>query len=127
MRLSRGRVSSLLLVPPVLLHTVGAKSGQPRVTPLTYFTDDDRVVLMASNYGGPRHPAWYHNVRANPLVRLQAGGATGTYRGDEASGSERQRLWNLAKRHSPNYARYEETTRGVRQIPVMVFSPVDET
>src|SRR3712207_3475401 len=65
-RWTRGRLSSLLVVPPVLLHAVGAKSGQPRVTPLTYFTDGDRVILIASNYGGRRNPGWYYNVKANP-------------------------------------------------------------
>ena len=125
-RWTRGRLSSLLIVPPVLLKTVGAKSGEPRVTPLTYFTDGDRVVLIASNYGGPRNPAWYYNVKANPDVTLQAGGVVANYRGTEATGPERDRLYGLAKQHARNYAKYERMTAGVRKIPVLVFAPVDQ-
>lgn len=124
-RWTRGRISSLLIVPPVLLKTVGAKSGEPRITPLTYFTDGDRVVLIASNYGGRRNPGWYHNVKAKPEVTLQAGGVEGRYRGTEVTGSERDHLYALAKQHSANYAKYERMTVGVREIPVLVFAPVD--
>ena len=67
MRLTRGRVSSLGTWPRSLLLThTGAKSGIQRTTPLIYFTDSDRVILVASNYGGIRHPAWHYNVTANP-------------------------------------------------------------
>ena len=48
-----------------------------RTVPLVYFTDGDRVILMASNYGGTRHPAWYHNIKATPEVTLYAAGCTG--------------------------------------------------
>lgn len=124
-RLTRGRVSTLMVVPAVLLKTVGARTGQPRVTPLTYFSDGDRVVLMASNYGQSRPPAWYFNVKANPEVRLEAGGVEARYRGEEATGAERERLWALAKQHARNYEKYEQMTVGIRQIPVMVFSPLE--
>lgn len=125
LRATRGRVSSIMVLPLVLLHSTGARSGAPRVTPLVYFTDGDRVVLMASNYGGERAPAWYHNVRAHPEVVLEAGGVRARYRGEEATGEERDRLWELAKRVTRNYEDYERRTAGVRRIPVMVFTPVD--
>ena len=125
LRASGGRVSSILVLPLLLLHTTGAKSGQPRVTPLVYFTDGDRVVLMASNYGGQKAPAWYHNVRAHPEVTLEAGGVRARYRGEEATGEERERLWEMAKRVAKNYENYENLTAGIRQIPVMVFTPLD--
>jgi deazaflavin-dependent oxidoreductase (nitroreductase family) len=92
-RLSRGRVSTIVFTPVALLTTTGARSGLARTTPLLYFTDRDRVVLMASNYGGSKHPAWYHNVRSNPEVTLLAGGHVGRYRGRETTGEERERLW----------------------------------
>ena len=124
LRLSRGRVSSGFVTPMLLLHTIGAKSGQRRTTPLTYFTDAGRVVLIASNYGGTKHPAWYHNVMANPRVTLSAGGYGGTFVGQEATGEERERLWALATGFIATYAKYAKTTDG-RTIPVLVFTETD--
>jgi deazaflavin-dependent oxidoreductase (nitroreductase family) len=123
-RLSRGRLSTLLFTPAVLLTTVGAKTGAERTATLIYFTDAGRVILMASNFGQSRHPAWYHNVKANPEVTLYAGGYEGRFRGEEATGAERERLWALAKCLTEGYADYEQTTDG-RQIPVVAFSPVE--
>jgi deazaflavin-dependent oxidoreductase (nitroreductase family) len=122
-RLSRGRVSTLVFTPAVLLTTVGAKSGAERTATLLYFTDAGRVILMASNFGQSRHPAWYYNVKANPEVTLYAGGYEGRFRGEEATGAEHKRLWELAKRLTVGYADYEQTTDG-RQIPVLAFSPI---
>src|ERR1700754_4386114 len=68
LRLTGGRVSSVYPTPVMLLTTTGAKSGQPRTLPLLYLTDGERLVLMASNYGKPSHPAWYRNLTANPTV-----------------------------------------------------------
>jgi deazaflavin-dependent oxidoreductase (nitroreductase family) len=121
-RISGGRVSTVIATPVVLLTTTGAKSGLSRTTALVYFTDADRVVLMASNYGAKRHPAWYHNLKANPEAELSARGYKGAYTATEATGAERERLWALAKGFVKNYGAYE-TTAGERQIPVMVLSP----
>ena len=122
-RVTRGRVSTLMVTPAVLLTTVGAKSGVERKVALLYFTDAGRVILMASNFGGTRHPAWYHNLNAHPEVTLYGGGYEGPFRAHEATGAEHERLWGLAKRFSEGYARYEQTTGG-RTIPVMVLEPV---
>ena len=81
----------------LLLTTTGRNSGAKRTTPLIYFTDGDRLILIASNYGGTRHPAWYYNVKANPVVTLLGGGFEGRFACEEVSGAERQRLWALAK------------------------------
>jgi deazaflavin-dependent oxidoreductase (nitroreductase family) len=121
-RMSRGRLSTVAFTPAVLLTTTGARSGTVRTTTLLYFTDQGRVILMASNYGGAKHPAWYHNVKAHPDVTLYAGGHEGRFHGEETSGAERERLWGLAKQLTVGYADYELTTGG-RQIPVMAFSP----
>lgn len=124
MRFSRGRVSSLGAWPRcVLLTNTGAKSGIERVTPLIYFTDDDRVILVASNYGGTRHPAWYHNVTANPTVTLRGGGFEGRFVGREVTGAERDRLWALAKQWIPGYSQYEGASAG-RQIPLVAFTQI---
>jgi deazaflavin-dependent oxidoreductase (nitroreductase family) len=123
LRLTRGRFSTVMVLPAVLLTVKGAKSGIERTIPLLYFTDGDRVVLMASNFGGAKHPGWYHNVKANPEVTLYGGGYGGRFIAEEAVGAERDRLFERAKAMTEGYARYETTTGG-RTIPVVVFTPV---
>jgi deazaflavin-dependent oxidoreductase (nitroreductase family) len=95
-RLSRGWISTVAVTPVVLLTHTGARSGTRRTTPLIYFTDGDRVILIASNYGSSCHPGWYHNVKANPEVTLSARGYEGPFIGAEVTGAERDRLWALA-------------------------------
>lgn len=123
-RLTGGRLTSLPGVPMLLLTHRGAKTGRERVTPLLYFTDGEDVVVMASNYGRERHPAWLRNVEANPVVRLQARGRSGRYRARVAQGAERDRLFGLAKRFTRAYAGYEQRAAG-RTIQVVVLSPLD--
>ena len=120
-RLTHGHVSLSLVLPEVLLTHTGAKTGTTRCTPLTYFTDGGRVVTIASNYGGERHPAWYHNVAAHPRVTLSSRGYTGTFLAEEATGAERDRLFALATQFVPNYADYERRA-GRRRIPVVTFT-----
>lgn len=122
--LSRGRLSTAMVTPELLLVGTGAKSGRSRTTPLIYFTDDARVIVVASNYGESRHPAWYYNVLANPRVTISAGGYTGTFVGQEVTGPERDRLWNVAKVFIPSYAEYERRAGG-RTIPVLAFTETD--
>ncbi len=124
LRASGGRLSTIVIRPLVLLNTRGARTGEPRTTPLVYFNDGDRVVVMASNFGGRNHPAWYHNVRANPEVTLSAGGHEGRYVGAEAVGPERERLWAIAKALARNYGQYEKMA-SEREIAVFVFTAVD--
>jgi deazaflavin-dependent oxidoreductase (nitroreductase family) len=121
-RASRGRLTTVMVTPVVLLTATGAKSGIERTIPLLYFTDRDRVIVMASNYGGQRHPAWYHNVKANPHVTLSAGGFTGRFIAAEATGDERERLWGLAQQLASTYGRYEVSSG--RQIPLITFTAV---
>jgi deazaflavin-dependent oxidoreductase (nitroreductase family) len=120
---TNGHVSMSLLIPEVLLTHTGAKSGIERSTPLTYFSDGGRVIVIASNYGDHRHPGWYHNVKANPRVTLTARGYQGTFVGEDTTGAERDRLFELAKQFMPNYAGYEKTAGG-RRIPVVAFTEV---
>jgi deazaflavin-dependent oxidoreductase (nitroreductase family) len=124
MKVSGGRLKSTINAPTVLLTHTGAKSAKQRTTPLAYFTDGDDVVLIASRGGHRNHPAWYHNVIANPEVELRAKGGSGRYRANEATGKRRQRLWNLATSFYPGFARYQERA-GERRIPVIVCSPQD--
>ncbi|MGA8805866.1 MAG: nitroreductase family deazaflavin-dependent oxidoreductase [Solirubrobacterales bacterium] len=124
MRATGGRLKTTVTAPTVLLTHTGAKSGKKRTTPLAYFTDDDDVVLIASRGGHRDHPAWYHNVVANPEVELWTKGGGGRYRAREATRKERERLWALATGFYPGFARYQERA-GDRRIPVIVCSPQD--
>lgn len=125
---SGGRLQSVPGVPMLLMTHRGAKSGRTYVTPLLYFSDgaDGDVVVIASNYGRERHPAWLANVRANPEVLLRARGRGGRYRARVVSDpAERERLFGLAKRLTRAYADYERRTTGERTIQVVVLSPLD--
>ena len=123
-RWSSGRVTSLPITPVVFLQTNGARTSKPRATLLTYFTDGDDVILIASNYGRPRHPAWYHNVKSQPEVRLRARGQAGRYLVHETAGAERDRLWALATSWTPPLLKYQAMA-GDRTIPVMRCAPMD--
>lgn len=107
----------------LLLTTTGAKSGRPRTVPLLYFRDDRDIVLVGSKGGHPRHPAWFHNVRAHPHVTVNARGEKGEYVAREARGADRSRLWARAVDLYPGYDTYRERAAG-REIPVVVLSPV---
>lgn len=126
MRLTRGRVSLAAgAMPLVVLTTTGARSGQRRETPLGYFTDGDDVILIASNYGGARHPAWYHNLLAHPECELHVGERGGRFVAREATGADRDRLFGLAMDYYPGYAKYAERTDGTRTIRVLRLTPAD--
>jgi deazaflavin-dependent oxidoreductase (nitroreductase family) len=123
-RVSHGQISTVAVTPLVLLTHTGARSGTRRTTPLIYFTDRGRVILIASNYGSTRHPAWYHNVKASPEVALSAGGFEGAFIGAEVTGADRDRLWALANGWLAGYGQYEKSA-GRRQIPLLAFAPAD--
>jgi deazaflavin-dependent oxidoreductase (nitroreductase family) len=127
-RLIRGRhtVSSWLSgLPVVILITIGAKSGQERSSPVLAVPDGDNLVVVASNWGQPHHPAWYHNLRAHPTATVTVGGVARRVQAREATGEERERLWQLDLRVYPARATYER--RAARRIPVMVLAPVDDS
>ncbi|HEV2062614.1 MAG TPA: nitroreductase/quinone reductase family protein [Solirubrobacteraceae bacterium] len=119
---TRGRLRMTMGMPSALLTHKGAKSGAVRTTPLVYFTDGDDVVLVASNGGAPRHPAWLHNIRRHPEVELSTDGRPEPYVAREAEGAERERLWTAACGMYPGYAIYQRRA-GERRIPVVVCSP----
>lgn len=123
MRLTRGQLAKAVASPGILLTHTGAKSGIKRTTPLIYFTDGGRVIVIASNYGSTKNPAWYHNVNANPRVTLSTATFQGEFIGQEVTGAERERLWESAKLFMASYASYERTAGG-RRIPVLAFLPV---
>jgi deazaflavin-dependent oxidoreductase (nitroreductase family) len=105
--------------PLLLLTTRGARSGQTRLNPLAYSTDGDRLVIIASKGGNPKHPDWYHNIVANPEVTVEVGGERFQARARVTEGAERQRLFDAQAAVMPNFAEYQEKTS--RQIPVIVL------
>ena len=107
----------------LLLTTTGAKSGRVRTVPLLYFADGNDLVVIGSKGGHPRHPAWYHNVRAQPRVTVVARGRRTDCQAGEARGAERARLWARAVELYPGYATYR-VRAGEREIPVVVLSPI---
>jgi deazaflavin-dependent oxidoreductase (nitroreductase family) len=123
LRLTRGRFSTGVFFPVVLLTARGRRSGKPRTVPLVYFTQGDEVILTASSFGRPKHPSWYLNVKANPDVELLGGGVQRRYRARETNGEERDRLFALAERLYAGYGLYATRTRG-RRIPVLALRPV---
>jgi deazaflavin-dependent oxidoreductase (nitroreductase family) len=122
-RLTGGRLSSVMPFPALLLSHTGARSGVTRTTPLVYFTDAGRVIVIASNFGAIRNPAWYHNIKANPEVTLVGRGFSGSFLGEEVLGPERERLFQLAAAASSPYRHYQQSA-AARLIAVIAFRPI---
>ena len=121
--LTNGRISLSLGQPVLCLEVAGAKSGEIRRTPLLYMDDDGDLVVVASATGRRKHPAWYHNVRANPEVKVYAPkGRSGSYRARVAEGEERERLWKEAREFYSGFSVYERRVEGQREIPIVVLS-----
>jgi deazaflavin-dependent oxidoreductase (nitroreductase family) len=121
LRLSGGRFGFAGPLPSALLETRGARSGQLRRAATLYFHDGESVVIVASKRGAPEHPAWYHNLRRNPDVVF--GGVPLRARVVEDAG-ERERLWSLADRVFPPFARYRSwAAQAGREIPIVELRP----
>ena len=104
--------------PMLLLRHVGRKSGQARTSALLYVRDGDDYAVIASKGGDPKHPLWYHNVKANPEVTVQDGDKVATMTAREIEGAEREHWWKLAVEAYPPYAEYQ--TKTDRLIPVFI-------
>ncbi len=111
----------MLGMPVLLLTTTGRKSGQPRSNALLYLPEGEACVVIASNAGEPRHPAWWLNLAADPKAQLQRAGQLTAVVAREAVGDERARLWSKWLDKEPSYAVYEQRTS--RKIPVVVLEP----
>ncbi len=103
----------------LLLDHVGAKSGTKRTSPLVYARDRENIVLVASKGGNPKHPAWFHNLRANPDTTVQIGSERVDVHARVAEGSERERLWPKAVKVYGGFKDYQARTE--RQIPLVVL------
>ena len=105
--------------PMLLLDHVGAKSGTRRTSPSVYVRDGDDVVIVASKGGHPKHPAWYHNLKANPETVVQIGSERRPVRARVAGPDERPRLWERAIKTYGGYRGYQQRTD--REIPLVVL------
>jgi deazaflavin-dependent oxidoreductase (nitroreductase family) len=126
LRLSDGRVSIpqvLAGLPTIELTTIGAKSGKERTVPVLGLPDDEKWVVFATNWGGKRHPAWYHNLRGTPEVEVSYKGETKTYTARDADPEERSTYWERAKEMYVGFEAYQRRTD--REIPIVVLSPAD--
>jgi deazaflavin-dependent oxidoreductase (nitroreductase family) len=103
--------------PLLILTTIGAKSGESRVSPLAYTRDGESLVIIASKGGAPTNPAWYYNLKANPEVAVEVGTETFQATASEPLGDERDRLFNQMASVMPGFAEYQKNTP--RTIPVI--------
>jgi len=103
----------------LLLHHVGRRSGQRRVTPLLYLPDGDELVIVASMGGTPKNPAWFHNLEAAPDTEVEVGRERRPVRARVAGPQERAALWPRLVELYPSFATYQ--ARAPREIPVVVL------
>lgn len=103
--------------PVLLLTTTGARSGQPRTSPMMYLPEGDRIIVFASNEGKDTHPSWYHNLRANPSATVEVGTETFAVTASQITGQEHDRLYGIQADRYPGFATYRERTD--RVIPVI--------
>jgi len=107
--------------PMLLLDHVGARSATRRTSPLVYVQDGEDVIVVASKGGHPKHPAWYHNLLANPDTTVQIGSLRRPVHARVATPGERERLWAMAVGTYSGFREYQE--RAEREIPLVVLEP----
>jgi deazaflavin-dependent oxidoreductase (nitroreductase family) len=121
-RANHGRVGGQFEGAPVLLlHSIGARSGEERVTPMMYLADDDRYLVFASAAGADKNPAWYHNLVANPDVSIEVGDGSVDVHAVELQSAERDAKYAVQAERYPGFAEYERKT--TRTIPVLALVP----
>jgi deazaflavin-dependent oxidoreductase (nitroreductase family) len=102
----------------VILHTIGAKTGQVRESPVAYFPQEDgSMMIVASKAGMPTHPDWYHNLKANPRFDVEVGTETVPVVAEEIVGPERDTAWDKLITIAPGFGEYQQKT--TRVIPLI--------
>jgi deazaflavin-dependent oxidoreductase (nitroreductase family) len=123
-RANHGRVGGNFAgAPLLLLHTVGARSGQPRMNPMMYLADGGRYLVFASKAGSDSNPDWYWNLRANPDVTIEVGDETIAVHATELTGAERDEKYRIQSERFPGFAGYQQKTS--RTIPVIALTRRD--
>jgi deazaflavin-dependent oxidoreductase (nitroreductase family) len=120
-RANGGRVGGVLAgTALILIHHIGARSGIERVTPLAYWAQGDgSFAIVASNGGSPAHPAWYHNLKANPTITVEVGTETFPAQAEELAGRARAELWPKLLAESAGLAQFAARTE--RSIPLFLL------
>lgn len=109
--------------PMLLLHSIGAKSGQERIHPMMYLADGERFLVFASNAGKLVNPDWYHNLKANPETSVEVGTETVDIQASELHGEDRDRFYAKQAALYPGFATYQQHLE--RIIPVVALTPVE--
>lgn len=123
-RVSRGRFQlTALLVPSLVLHTIGAKSGEPRDAPLMYTPDGKgRAIVAGTNWAGARHPAWTTNLLAHPDVEITVRGRRMPVHATLVTDDEREATWAILEAQWPDYREYERDSG--RKARLFLLQPV---
>lgn len=122
-RANHGKVGGQFAgAPLLLLHTVGARSGEPRINPMMYLADGDRYLVFASKAGADTNPAWYWNLRAQPHVTIEVGDLTLEVEATELAEPERTEKFRAQAERYPGFVDYERKTD--RVIPVIALDPI---
>ena len=124
-RITRGRTTAsswLSGVKITMLTTTGAKSGRPRTLPVLGVPDGKDLIVIASNFGRPRNPSWYYNLRANPRATVVFDGISRELMAHEISGPERERSYLRGEEIYPGFTHYRRWTN--REIPVLRLEPL---
>ena len=108
-------------IPLLVLHHTGAKSATTHINPVAYLPDGTRYFVWAANGGAPKHPAWYHNLKAHPITSIEVGVETIDVVAEEATGDDRDRLFATATKTYPQLA--DAAARTERVIPIVVLTP----
>ena len=106
--------------PLLLLHTSGKRSGTSRVNPMMYLKDGDRYIVFASKAGADTHPDWFHNLKANPDVKVEIGDEKLDMHAEEITGRERDAIYERQSKLYPQFAAYKQKTK--RIIPVVALT-----
>ena len=126
-RENEGRVERFGGATLLLLHTVGAKTGEPRLSPMMYFAEPEGLFVVASKGGAPENPAWYHNLIAHPEVTVEQATPEGivTFEAiaEPVDAATRGALFPRLAERAPGFAAYQQKTD--RTIPVVQLHPVE--
>ena len=125
-RVTRGRTTFSSLasgLPVVMLTTTGARTGERRTLPVLALRDGETLVVIASNFGQPHHPGWYHNLRAHPRAAITVDGVTREFEARELAGAERERCFQLGIEVNPGWVQYRRRVAH-RRIPVLRLTPL---
>jgi deazaflavin-dependent oxidoreductase (nitroreductase family) len=112
--------------PLLVLTTIGAHSGQPRTAPMMYVADGERLVVIASNMGAEKHPAWFHNLVAHPQVTVEALGDEFGAEATVLTGEDRARLWSAITADHPFFVEHQAKA-GPREIPLVALTRLPST